>query len=120
MWEEERRLRRLHLISHMSHSDLRQLLLKEKPADAVLSFIELLFFSYQRKHFKICFPQSTEFSKPSPWGEGGERNEPDEGEDRCYFLTDAPHPTPHPTACGCFLPLKGKALKSYALATDAH
>ena len=30
--------------------------------------------------FKNFLPQSTEFSKPSPWGEGGERNEPDEGE----------------------------------------
>ena len=77
---KKRRLRRLHLISHMSHSDLCQLLLKEKPADAVLSIIELLFFFYRRKHFKIYSTQSAEFSKPSPWGEGGERNESDEGE----------------------------------------
>ena len=34
--------------------------------DALLSITELLFFSYQRKHFKICFTQSAEFSKPSP------------------------------------------------------
>ena len=33
-----------------------------------------------RKYFKKFLPQSAEFSKPSPWGEGGERNEPDEGE----------------------------------------
>ena len=47
----------------MSHGDLRQLLLKEKPTDAALSIIELLFFSYQRKHFKIYSTQSAEFSK---------------------------------------------------------
>ena len=62
---------RLHLISHMSHSDLRQLLLKEKPTDAVLSITELSFFFYRRKHFKNLFPQSAEFSKPSPWGHKG-------------------------------------------------
>ena len=73
-------LRILHLISHMSHSDLRHLLLKEKPTDAVLSTVDFLFCFCGRKHFKICFTQSAEFSKPSPWGEGGERNEPDEGE----------------------------------------
>jgi hypothetical protein len=55
----------------MSQSDLRQLLLKEKPADAVLSITELSFFFYRRKHFKIYSTQSAEFSKPSPWGHKG-------------------------------------------------
>jgi len=36
----------------MSHSDLRQLLLKEKPADAVLSTVDFLFCFCGRKHFK--------------------------------------------------------------------
>ena len=58
MRKTKRRLRRLHLISHMSQSDLRQLLLKEKPADAVLSTVDLLFFFYRRKHFKICVPKA--------------------------------------------------------------
>ena len=43
-----------------------RLLLKEKAADAALSIIELSFFFYRRKHFKIYSTQSAEFSKPSP------------------------------------------------------
>jgi len=43
----------------MSQSDLRQLLLKEKPADAALSIIELLFFSCRRKQNKKSVIESS-------------------------------------------------------------
>jgi len=42
----------------MSQSDLRQLLLKEKPTDAVLSTVDFLILLLPKIVFKNLFPQS--------------------------------------------------------------
>ena len=95
----------------MSHSDLRQLLLKEKPADVPLSITELSFFFYRRWFLKICFPKVRNLVSLPLEGKG----------DRLRWMrcrmrsirvgrrTPSRMAPPHPARFSRHLPPKGKA-----------